>query len=135
MILKNKQPKKGVNLLNKAAIFFFFFFFFFKGIVSKCLQNELDAFKVNILFYSSSISVLSKPIFRWEIVFLFSKTPYRAYLKELRSQLDRGHKETPIISEIVPPPFFIISRRSNSYTLIDWFWYLCLMAYQPSWIT
>ena len=51
----------------------------FSIIVSTYLPNDLHAFKINsqnILFYSSSIVVLSEPIFRWEVVFvMFSKTP------------------------------------------------------------
>ena len=58
-------------------------------IMSTCLWNDLNAFKINssdILFHSSSIAVLSEPIFQWKVTcVLFSKMP---------------HIETPIILEI-----------------------------------
>ena len=51
-------------------------------IVSTRLRNDLLVFKINssnILFHSSSIAVLSVPIFRWEIAFvLFSQMPHIA---------------------------------------------------------
>ena len=57
-----------------ADFFFFFFFFFFFQLLYQ------HGFKVNssdILFYSSSIAVLSEPIFGWEVEFiLFSETPH-----------------------------------------------------------
>ena len=50
--------------------------FFFSIIVSTHPLNDLHAFKINslvILFHSSSIAVLSEPIFEWEVVLvLFS---------------------------------------------------------------
>ena len=48
----------------------------FSIIISTHLQNDLYVFEINSLdiFYSSSIAVVSKPIFRWEDAFvLFSK--------------------------------------------------------------
>ena len=45
----------------------------FSIIVSTGLPNDLHAFKINsseILFHSSSIAVLSEPIFGWEVVFV-----------------------------------------------------------------
>ena len=59
--------------------------------MSTCLWNNLHAFKTNssdILFYSSSIAVLSKPIFGWQVAFvLFSKTLHIAKSRCLRSGL------------------------------------------------
>ena len=47
-------------------------------IVSAYLRNDLHALKINssdILFHSFSIEVLSKPLFGWEVAFVFfSKT-------------------------------------------------------------
>ena len=54
----------------------------FSIIVSTRLRNGFHAFKINssdILFHSSSIAVLSEPIFGWEVAFvLFSITPHIA---------------------------------------------------------
>ena len=56
--------------------------YLFQLLKSKRLRNDLYAFKINysdILFHSSSITILSEPIFGWEIAFiLFSKTPHIA---------------------------------------------------------
>ena len=62
---------------------------FFKSIiVSTRLRNKLHAFKINssdIWFCSSSIVVLSEPIFEWEIAFvLFSKTPPYSVIKGVK---------------------------------------------------
>ena len=55
------------------------FLFCFLIIKSTRLRNDLHAFKKNfpdILFHSSSITVLIEPILGWEVAFvLFSKTP------------------------------------------------------------
>ena len=51
-------------------------------VVSTCLRNDLHAFKINssdILFHSSSIAVLSEPIFGREVAFVLFcllKYPY-----------------------------------------------------------
>ena len=50
----------------------------FTIIVSTHLRNDLHAFKINssdILFHSSSIEVLSEPIFGWFHLFCFLKRP------------------------------------------------------------
>ena len=55
---KKIHKKNPVNLLNMVAIF--------SMIVSTHLRNDVHAFKINsldILFYSSSIAILSEPIF------------------------------------------------------------------------
>ena len=63
-----------------------------------CRQKK---FFKNILFHFSKTAVLSEPIFGWEVPFvLFSKTPYIAQSKGLRSGLEGVHKETPIILEV-----------------------------------
>ena len=71
---KSEDRFKTVNLLNMATIF--------SVIVSTCFRNDLHAFKINsskILFYSSSIAVLSELIFGWKVTFvLFSKTTHIA---------------------------------------------------------
>ena len=54
----------------------------FPMIVSTRLRDDLHTFKINnpdILFHSSSIAVISEPIFGWEVAFLFLfKTPHIA---------------------------------------------------------
>ena len=61
---------------------------FFSIIVLTHLRNDSLAFKINssdILFHSSSIAVLSEPIFRWEVAFvLFSKTLHIASSRRLK---------------------------------------------------
>ena len=67
-------------------------------------ETILHTFKINssdILFHSSSIAVVSEPIFEGEVAFLLvCETPHSAYSRGLKSGLHGGHKETPVISEI-----------------------------------
>ena len=60
-----------VNLLNMSIFFQWLY-----------LQNDLHIYEIkssDILFHSSSIAVLSKPLFGWEVeLVLFSKTSCKA---------------------------------------------------------
>ena len=74
LILKNKQQSKKIH--TKLYIYSVWPPFF-KIILSTILRNDLHVLKINssdILFHSSSIAVLSEPIFQWEVTLvLFSK--------------------------------------------------------------
>ena len=72
-----------------ATIFFFNYCINTHSKRSACLQDKV----LDILFHSSSIAVLNKPIFGWEVAFvLFSKT---LHIAESRgSGLNGSHKET-----------------------------------------
>ena len=62
--------------------------FFFSIIESTPLRNDLHAFKINysaILFNTSSIAVLSEPIFGWNVSFvLFSIHPPYSVIKGVK---------------------------------------------------
>ena len=89
--------------------------FFFSIIVSSRHRKDFYAFKVNIsdiLFYSSSVTVLSEPILGWIVAFvLFSKKPHIAFSRGLRSGLKS--------CLIVVLTFFLWTFNSSACFLIN----------------
>ena len=67
------------------------FFTYYKIMSSKqftSLQNKSFGYS----FHFTSITILSKPIFGWEVAFLLRSKTHIALPKVLRSGSDKGHK-------------------------------------------